>query len=202
MAEQRGERHHKRWMLSLLSPPIKKTPSLSPYLCRQVHRGARPGVPSPGDVHRPVRLLLMLVVVVCTRSLRRVVPGGRRRSGAGRVITSPSSSSLAVSRPAADERRPESVAPETSPSEAAVAPAGPRGPAKGGEAVSEGLEAVAEVGLRGHGFLGWGVGERIVRLSQRVAELLFFRASSSPPKTLCSKQIFFVFQRTPRNSAV
>ena len=24
MAEQRGERHHKRWMLSLLSPPIKK----------------------------------------------------------------------------------------------------------------------------------------------------------------------------------
>lgn len=145
----------------------------------------------------------MLVVVVCTRSLRRVVPGGRRRSGAGRVITSPSSSSLAVSRPAADERRPESVAPETSPSEAAVAPAGPRGPAKGGEAVSEGLEAVAEVGLRGHGFLGWGVGERIVRLSQRVAELFFFfRASSSPPKTLCSKQIFFVFQRTPRNSAV
>ena len=115
----------------------------------------------------------MLVVVVCTRSLRRVVPGGRRRSGAGRVITSPSSS-LAVSRPAADERRPESVAPETSPSEAAVAPAGPRGPAKGGEAVSEGLEAVAEVGLRGHGFLGWGVGERKVRLSQRVAELFFF----------------------------
>ena len=69
-----------------------------------------------------------------------------------RVVTS----SVASPGPA-DERRAEPVAPSTaeasrSSGEAAVASPGPGGPPQGRETVGEGLEAVAEVGLRGHGF--------------------------------------------------
>ena len=135
----------------LLPPPSKKkkkeTPShpSSPYLRRKVHRGPRPGISPPSDIEGPVRLLLLAL----RSSLRRIVPRGRR-SGS-RVITS----SLAA-RPA-DERRPEPVPVSASPSrEPAVASAGPRGPAEGGKAVGKGLEALAEVGLRGHGFFGCG----------------------------------------------
>ena len=162
----------------LLPPPSKKkkkeTPShpSSPYLRRKVHRGPRPGISPPSDIEGPVRLLLLAL----RSSLRRIVPRGRR-SGS-RVITS----SLAA-RPA-DERRPEPVPVSASPSrEPAVASAGPRGPAEGGKAVGKGLEALAEVGLRGHGFFGCGGARKEEEKSERrEVFFLFFALSSSPPE--------------------
>lgn len=127
----------------------KKLESKLFYLRREVRRGPCPGVAATGDVQRPVRLLLLV-----RRGLRRVVSRGCGRSR-GMVVTS--STAATSARPVADERRPEPVSP-TSPStagEPAVAPSWPRGPAQGREAVGEGLEAVAEVGLRGHGFSGF-----------------------------------------------
>ena len=127
----------------------KKLASKLFYLRREVRRGPCPGIAATGDVQRPVRLLLLV-----RRGLRRVVSRGCGRSR-GMVVTS--STAATSARPVADERRPEPVSP-TSPStagEPAVAPSWPRGPAQGREAVGEGLEAVAEVGLRGHGFSGF-----------------------------------------------
>lgn len=114
------------------------------YLRREVDRRPSTGIPDPGSVHGTVVRLLVLLRSSCR--LRRVV--ARRRLLLLMIVTTFSANASAPSSTSTNQRCPE---PSSSTIRKPRVPS-PRSlsrPPEGGEAVGEGLEALAEV-CRGH----------------------------------------------------